>query len=108
MKARDEDVRRHLMKCELQFRVESLDDEEWDEVEWLAPFCGSTDKLRIFLQLIGFQIKEVVDEEEMKWAETTSGVLVYVGGNGMFTKSARRREREKAAGMRKKISKERE
>lgn len=99
MKARDEDVRRHLMKCELQFRVKSLDDEEWDEVEWLVPFCGSTNKLRIFLQLIGFQIKEVVDEEEMKWVETTSGVLVYVGGNGMFTKSARRREREKAARM---------
>lgn len=99
MKARDEDVRKHLMKCELQFRVKSLDDEEWDEVEWLVPFCGSTDKLRIFLQLIGFQIKEVVDEEEMKWVETTSGVLVYVGGDGMFTKSARRREREKAARM---------
>ena len=99
MKARDEDVRKHLMKCELQFRVESLDDEEWDEVEWLAPFCDSTDKLKIFLQSIGFRIKEVVDEKEMKWVETTSGVLVYAGGDGMFTKSARRREREKAARM---------
>lgn len=99
MKARDEDVGKYLMKCELQFRVESLDDGEWDKVEWLVPFCGSTNKLRIFLQSIGFQIKEVVDEEEMKWVETTSGVLVYVGGDGMFTKSARRREREKAARM---------
>ena len=99
MKARDEDVGKHLMKCELQFRVESLDDEECDKVEWLAPFCGSANGLRIFLQLIGFRIKEVVDEEEMKWVETTSGVLVYVGGDGMFTKSARRREREKAARM---------
>lgn len=99
MKARDEDVTKHLMKCELQFRAESLDDEECDEVEWLAPFCGSANELRIFLQLIGFRIKEVVDEEEMKWVETTSGVLVYVGGDGMFTKSARRREREKAARM---------
>lgn len=97
MKARDEDVGKYLMKCELQFRVESLDDEECDKVEWLAPFCGSANGLRIFLQLIGFRIKEVVDEEEMKWVETTSGVLVYVGGGGMFTKSARRREREKAA-----------
>ena len=99
MKARDEDVIKHLMKCELQFRVESLDDEECDNVEWLVPFCGSANELRIFLQLIGFRIKEVVDEEEMKWVETTSGVLVYVGGDGMFTKSTRRREREKAAGM---------
>lgn len=99
MKARDEDVRKHLMKCELQFRVESLDDEECDKAEWLVPFCGSANELRIFLQLIGFRIKEVVDDEEMKWVETTSGVLVYVGGDGMFTKSARRREREKAARM---------
>ena len=99
MKARDEDVRRHLMRCELQFRMENLDDEECDEVEWLAPFCGSANELRIFLRLIGFQIKEVMDEKEMKWVETTSGVLVYVGGDGMFTKSARRREREKAARM---------
>lgn len=99
MKARDEDVIRHLMKCELQFRMESLDDEECDEVEWLVPFCGSANELRIFLQLIGFRIKEVMDEEEMKWVETTSGVLVYVGGDGMFTKSARRRGQEKAARM---------
>lgn len=99
MKARDEDVRKHLMKYELQFRMESLTDGEWDRVEWLAPFCDSTDKLMDFLKAIGFRIKEVVDDEEMKWVETTSGVLVYVGGDGMFTKSARRREREKAARM---------
>lgn len=98
VKARDEDVVKHLMKCELQFRVESLDDEECDNVEWLAPFCGSANELRILLQLIGFRIKEVVDEGGMKWVETTSGILVYVGGDGMFTKSARRREREKAGG----------
>lgn len=105
MKARDEDVIRHLMKCELQFRMESLDDGEWEKVEWLAQFCDSTDKLMDFLKVIGFKIKEVVDEEEMKWVETTSGVLVYVGGDGMFTKSARRREREKAARMAGKMDK---
>ena len=99
MKARDEDVRKHLMKCELQFRMENLEDGEWDRAEWLVPFCDSTDKLMDFLKAIGFRIKEVVDDEEMKWVETTSGVLVYVGGDGMFTKSARRREREKAARM---------
>lgn len=99
MKARDEDVRKHLMKCELQFRMESLNIGEWDEVEWLAPFCSSTDKLRTFLKAIGFQIKEVVDEDKMKWVETTSGVLAYVGGDGMFTKSARKQERKKTDRM---------
>lgn len=79
----------YLKKCELQYRADHT--EHGDCLDWLAPHCGDVKQVASFLRSLGFRIKEIVDEEPWqgeayRWVETTSGVLVYAGTDGLFSK----------------------
>ena len=51
----------YLKKCELEYRAKHSQNAEC--LDWLAPYCGT-----------------------VEWVETTSGILVYVGTDGLFAK----------------------
>lgn len=92
------DLQRHLMKCELEYRAKVLPGGSC--VDWLVEHCESVIELADFLRSLGFRIKEVmndqtsVNDEWMRWVETTSGVLVYVNEpylRGFVSQAARKR-----------------
>lgn len=79
-------LHRHLQKCEIEYIAEHS--EGGGTIDWLAPYCGTVEQIAVFLRGIGFRIKTIVDEEpypgeEHRWAETTSGVLVYANHGGV-------------------------
>lgn len=79
----------YLKKCELEYRAKHSQNAEC--LDWLAPYCGTVEEIAIFLRDLGFRIKNIVDEEpwpgeKHQWVETTSGILVYVGMDGLFAK----------------------
>lgn len=81
-----------LRKCELQYRADHLDCAE--TLEWLAPYCGTVQEIASFLRSLGFHISQITDEEpwpgeRYQWVITTSGVIVYAGRDGLFTKKLR-------------------
>ena len=94
MKDFDLELKKHLQKCELKFRAEMLPD--GSNVEWLAPYCDDVQNIAQFLRSIGFKISDIVDDElvpisdfdedgnaltageNIRWVETTGGVLVQV------------------------------
>ncbi len=88
MSVDEEELRKYLLKCELQYRAEHTQRAAY--LEWLAPYCGTVGEIATFLRDIGFRIKEIVDEEpwpgeKHQWVETTSGVIVYAGEEGLFS-----------------------
>ena len=79
----------YLKKCELEYRAKHSQNAEC--LDWLAPYCGTVEEIARFLRDLGFRIKNIVDEEpwpgeKHQWVETTSGILVYVGTDGLFAK----------------------
>ena len=79
----------YLKKCELEYRAKHSQKAEC--LDWLAPYCGTVEEIARFLRDLGFRIKNIVDEdswpgEKHQWVETTSGILVYVGTDGLFAK----------------------
>lgn len=87
----EEKLYRYLQKCELQYRAKHTQDAA--SLEWLAPHCESVQQIAEFLRSIGFRIRNIVDEEpwpgeKHQWVETTSGVIVYVGCDGLFGKAS--------------------
>lgn len=81
-----------LKKCELQYRADHLDCAE--TLEWLAPYCGTVQEIASFLRSLGFHISQITDEEpwpgeRYQWVITTSGVIVYAGRDGLFTKKSK-------------------
>ena len=79
----------YLKKCELEYRAKHSQNAEC--LDWLAPYCGTVEEIARFLRDLGFRIKNIVDEESWpgekhQWVETTSGILVYVGTDGLFAK----------------------
>ena len=79
----------YLKKCELEYRAKHSQNAEF--LDWLAPYCGTVEEIARFLRDLGFRIKNIVDEEpwpgeKHQWVETTSGILVYVGTDGLFAK----------------------
>lgn len=93
----DEGLRRHLWKCELEYRVEHS--KTGCCVDWLWPVCDDTEHIASFLRELGFKIREIVDEvdcagDAQRWVETTSGIVVWVNSDilrGFVCKSARKR-----------------
>lgn len=82
-------LRNYLLKCELQYRADRV--EGIDKLMWLAPYCNGVNETAKFLRSIGFHIKKIVDEntcdgEHHAWVITTSGVIVYATGDGLFGK----------------------
>ena len=94
-------LQKHLWKCELEYRAEYLPG--GSNVDWLAPFCESTQQIAEFLRELGFKIREIVNEMDCagdphQWVETTSGVLVCVNQNcarGLVIQSGRVRRKKK-------------
>ncbi len=89
----DPALRKYLLKCELQYRVDNSDD-KIITLDWLKPYCSSVNEIADFLRSIGFRIKEIMDEEnsfgdKFKWVETTSGIIVYAETDGWCGKAAR-------------------
>lgn len=91
---------RFLKKSELEYRAKNLSNGSC--VDWLAPYCDSTENIARFLRELGFHIAEIVDEqgsshkEDLRWVVTTSGVIVYVnaeGLNGFVAQAYDRRKR---------------
>ena len=79
----------YLKKCELEYRAKHSQNAEC--LDWLAPYCGTVEEIARFLRDLGFRIKNIVDEEpwpgeKHQWVETTSGILAYVGTDGLFAK----------------------
>lgn len=68
-------VQVYLQKAELEYRAKNAPGTTM--VEWLADYCDSLEDIVHRLRSIGFRIKNVVDEEDCQWVETTSGVIVY-------------------------------
>lgn len=77
----------HLRKEELLFRAKKKP--HGSECEWLAGFCSSTDSIAKLLRSLGFRIKEVTECDGAEWVETTSGVIVYAGTEGLVARAAR-------------------
>lgn len=82
---------RYLLNCELEYRAKH--NQQADCLDWLAPHCGSVAEIAQFLRDLGFRVKNIVDEEpwpgeKHQWVETTSGVIVYVGDEGLFGQSS--------------------
>lgn len=76
-----EGLEKHLRKCELEYRAANLPNGCC--VDWLAPFCGSTQEIADYLRHLGFKIGEIIDEidctgEEHRRVKTTSGIVVFV------------------------------
>lgn len=74
-------LQRHLMKCELEYRVKMLPGGSC--VDWLEEHCNSLTDIADFLRELGFKIKVIVDDvdctgERYQWVETTSGIVVHV------------------------------
>lgn len=87
MSVNEEKLYRYLRKCELQYRAEHTQGAA--SLEQLAPHCESVQQVAEFLRSIGFRIRNIVDEEpwtgeKHQWIETTSGVIVYAGTDGLF------------------------
>lgn len=97
----EESLRKHLWKCELEYRAENLPNGSC--VDWLWHMCGSTEEIATFLRELGFKIREIVDEVDCagdphQWVETTSGVIVWVNQHylrGFVCCSARRKMQKK-------------
>lgn len=56
------------------------------EIEWLAPYCRSTESIVQLLQFLGFEISKIVNEtfrdaHTHQWVETTAGFVVYVNND---------------------------
>ena len=90
----EQDLKNCLMKCEIQYRAGHT--EGCSCLDWLAPHCGSVTEIAQFLRELGFKIKNIVDEEpwpgeKHQWVETTAGVIVYVGDDGLFGMSGNRK-----------------
>lgn len=88
----EQNLRNYLRKCEIQYRADHM--KGASTLDWLAPHCNSVKDIQRFLREIGFRIKDVVDEEPWpgelhQWVTTTSGVIVYVGIDGLFGKAAK-------------------
>lgn len=89
------ELQKHLWKCELQYRAKNKP--EGSCVGWLEPMCDSTQQISDFLQVLGFEIFEVVDEltydgRPCQWVETTDGIIVFTNGEfvrGFVTRSSR-------------------
>lgn len=87
-------LQKYLLRCELQYRAEHA--QQAACLDWLAPHCGTVTEIAQFLRDLGFRIKCIVDEEpwpgeKHQWVETTSGVIVYVGDEGLFSISAEKK-----------------
>lgn len=97
-----EDLEKHLRKCELEYRAATLP--KGCCVDWLEPFCGSTREIAEYLRYLGFKIREIVDEidcsaTEHRHVETTSGIIIWVNGEytrGFMCRSARNRRKDYA------------
>ena len=86
-------LQNYLLKCELQYRADHISGAK--TLGWLAPYCGSTKEIAVFLRSIGFRIARIVDEvdaagDRMAFVETKSGVVVYAGTQGLFAKGAKK------------------
>lgn len=92
----EEGLRRHLQKCELEYRAKHLP--MGSEVEWLTPMCNSVEDIAAFLRELGFRVAEAVNEQDCDgdwccWVGTTSGIIVYVNdgcGEGFVALSAQK------------------
>ena len=74
------DLEKYLLKCELLWRRDHAPKGEC--LNWLAPHCDTLQDIAAYLREIGFRIKKIMDEttswgDEMKWVETTNGIIVY-------------------------------
>ena len=83
-------LQKFLLKCELEYRAKHS--QQASCLDWLAPHCGSVTEMRE----LGFKIKNIVDEEpwpgeKHQWVETTAGVIVYVGNEGLFYMGAKKK-----------------
>jgi hypothetical protein len=77
------EVQKHLYREELKYRAQKKPKGSY--CHWLARSCGSVDDIVAMLRWLGFRIKEVGAE----WVETTSGVIVYAGTEGLVARAAR-------------------
>ena len=75
------EVQKHLRREELKYRAQKKPKGSY--CGWLARSCGSVDDIVAMLRWLGFRIKEVVECDGAKWVETTSGVIVYAGTEGL-------------------------
>ena len=87
-------LQKFLLKCELEYRAKHS--QQAACLDWLAPHCRSVTEIAQFLRELGFKIKNIVDEEpwpgeKHQWVETTAGVIVYVGDDGLFGMSGNRK-----------------
>ena len=92
----EQQLKKHLQKCELKFRADKLPD--GSNVEWLAPYCDNVQSIEQFLRSIGFKIHDAKDTEfvnicdfddegilnenytgeSVHYVETTGGIAVHV------------------------------
>lgn len=80
-------VQKHLYREELKYRAKEKPKGSY--CNWLARSCGSVDDIVAMLRWLGFRIKEVVECDGAEWVETTSGVIVYAGTEGLVARAAR-------------------
>ena len=86
------ELQRYLQREELIYRIKTMP--YGSKVDWLVPYCDSTEQIKEFLISIGFKIKKeeievglgIVDDDGSliefhggcAWVETTRGICVYV------------------------------
>lgn len=68
-------LEKHLKKEELLFRAKNKPG--GSNVDWLAPSCEGLDDIVDMLRWLGFKVKEIVNEDVVKYVTTTSGVIVF-------------------------------
>ena len=75
----EEEIFVYLQKCELDYRAKHKPSGSC--VPWLAPYCNHS--ITAKLRSLGFRVKNTQKIDDAMWAETTSGILVFVNSDDL-------------------------